>query len=179
MLKLDLNSGPWSAQFLVIPEHRYDRNPPPGSDFFIGPSAKIRDRNDFTGTPGLAGKIDARFSGWDFSLYGAYVDEPGRVLDFKLSGTRFEANRFSLFGAGGNWTRGPWLLKIETAWLTKIRVLRVRRNHPIPSSDDKERIDTMLGVEYYGRDNLTIAFEVVNRHLLNEPTGPNVRQLTP
>jgi len=179
MLKLDLNSGPWSAQFLVIPEHRYSRNPPPGSDFFIGPSAKIRDRNDFTGTPGLAGKIDARFSGWDFSLYGAYVDEPGRVLDFKLSGTRFEANRFGLFGAGGNWTRGPWLLKIETAWLTKIRVLRVRRNHPIPSSDDKERIDTMLGVEYYGRDNLTIAFEVVNRHLLNEPTGPNVRQLTP
>ncbi|MCH8239830.1 MAG: hypothetical protein IIB62_07220 [Proteobacteria bacterium] len=71
MLKLDLNSGPWSAQLLVIPEHRYNRNPPPGSDFFTGPfgptglpaSIPIRDRSDFTGMPGLAGKIDARFSG--------------------------------------------------------------------------------------------------------------------
>jgi len=180
MLKLDLTSGPWSAQVLVIPEHRYDRNPPCGSDFFPPPKGlppgcprvPIEDRRDFTGLPGFAAKVDGRFRGWDLSFYGAYVDESSRVIDFEPAGVRAEANRFGLFGAAGNWTRGAWLLKIEMAWLTELQVLQSRRGNPIPSSDDKDRIDTMLGVEYYGRDNLTIALEIVNRHLLNAPSGP-------
>ena len=184
MLKVDGTSGAWSGQFLVIPEHRYDRNPPCGSDFFPPfanllanlppgcPSVPIDDRNDFTGMPGIAGKLDGRFRGWDFSMYGAYVDESSRVIDVEPSGTlRREANRFGLLGAAGNWTRGAWLLKIETAYLTKLRVLQSRSGNPIPSSDDKDRIDTMFGIEYYGRDDLTIALEIVNRHLLNDPTG--------
>lgn len=186
MLKVDATSGPWSAQFLVVPEHRYDRNPPCGSDFFpplkgLPPgcaSIPIDDRSDFGELPGIAGKVDGRFSGWDLSLYGAYLDESRRVIDFEPSGPRRKANRFGLLGAAGNWTRGPWLLKVEVAWLTKIRVLQSRVGNLFPSSDDKDRIDTMLGVEYYGRDNLTIALEIVNRHLLNDPTGSTTLLVT-
>ncbi len=180
MLKLDANHGPWSAQFLVVTENRYNRDPPPGSDFFIpGRHAPINDRSNFSGTPGLAGKLDARFSGWDLSLYGAYVDEPGRVIDLDASGASSEGNRFGLFGTAGNWTRGPWLLKFEVAWLTKIRIPRFRRGDLFPSSGDSDRIDSMIGVEFYGRDDFTIALEIVNRHLLNQSTDPSRPRLTP
>ena len=196
MVKLDVTSREWSAQLLVLPENRYNRSPPPGSDFYpdlsnLPPSlqatvrsAPVDGRSDFSGLPGLAAKVDGRFSGWDFSVYGAYVDESSRRLDFVgpvaiPTGLRNEANRFGLLGAAGNVIRGAWLFKVEVAWLTELRVFRFRRGVPLPSSDDKDRFDSMLGVEYYGPDNLTIALEVVNRHLLNEPTGPMTIQLTP
>ncbi len=183
MVKLDATSGPWSGQFLIIPESRYDRLPPPGHDFRPGglPSLPIDGRSDFKGMPGLAGKIDGRFTGWDFSVYGAYVDQTSRVIDRGGPGPiplRAEANRFGMLGAAGNFTRGPWLVKLEMAWLTEIRVLRFRPGSLFPSSDDKDRIDTMVGIEYYGPDSLTIALEIVNRHLLNESTRRGSREVT-
>ena len=84
MLKLDASSGPWSGTLLVIPERRYDRRPPPGSDFFpdgLG-SPPIDSDGDFEQMPDLAAKFGGSFSGWDFTLYGAYVDESSRVVDF-------------------------------------------------------------------------------------------------
>ncbi len=186
MLKLDASSGSWSAQFLVIPENRYDRNPPCGSDYFpdktdpaIGcVSIQRHGRSDFSGTPGLAGKIDGRFSGWDFSLYGAYVDETSRVIDFSGGRLRAEANKFGMLGTGANWTRGAWLVKAELAWLKEIQVFRFKRGVPLPAGNDEDRIDSMVGVEYYGRDSLTIVVEFVNRHLLNKPDGPSSTLLT-
>jgi hypothetical protein len=194
MVKIDATKGPWSAQVLVIPESRYDRNPPPGSDYFPElpdllpnppipgfelPVLEIDGRSDFKDAPEVAIKVDGRFSGWDISLYGAYVDETTRVIDLELIGLRAEANRFGLVGVAGNVTRGAWLFKAELAWKTDLRVLRFEIGNPIPSSVDKDRIDSMVGVEYYGRDNLQITLEVLNRHLLNWPTGPETLQLTP
>jgi hypothetical protein len=77
-----------------------------------------------------------------------------------------EANRFGLFGVAGNYTVASWLFKIETAIVTDLHVLRARGASAVPESDDADRIDTMLGVEYFGPDNLMIALEVVNRHFL-------------
>lgn len=188
MVKLDGNAGPWSAQFLVIPENRYDRDPPRGSDFRPPPSLvqaalpppTIDGRSDFEGMPALAGKFDGSFSSWDFSLYGAYIDESHRVFDAGgPTGLQLEANRIGMLGAAGNFTRGPWLFKAESAWLRDVAVLRFQSGNAIPSSDDNDRIDTMLGVEFYGRDNLTIAFEIVNRHLLKEHTAPMTLPLSP
>ena len=173
MLKLDASSGPWSATLLVIPERRYDRLPPPGSDFFPDlatlpqgfASVPIDDDGDFKQMPDLAAKFGGSFRGWDFTLYGAYVDETSRVIDSSSTGLRAEANRFGLFGAAGNYTVESWLFKIETAILTDLQVLRARGG-PLFESDDADRIDTMLGVEYFGPDNLMVALEVVNRHFL-------------
>lgn len=190
MLKLDATKGPWSGQFLLIPEFRYDRNPPRGSDFFpdVPPpqaalfTSPISGRSDFAEVPAIAAKADARFSGWDLSLYGGYVDESGRVLDRRgppsPTGYRREANRIGMLGAAGNVTRGAWLAKIEMAWLSDLRVLRVRPADPVPLpfTVDNDRIDTMIGIEYYGRDDLTIAVEVVNRHLIQE-RGSDERQV--
>jgi hypothetical protein len=188
MVKLDATSGPWSAQFLVIPESRFDRNPPVGSDFFpdltpiqaAAATAPIDGPSNFSRTPAIAGKVDGRFSGWDFSLYGGYVDESRRVPELGgPTGVRRVANRHGLVGAAGNVTRGAWLVKFEMAWLRDLRVLRFRSGTPIPSTDDNDRIDTMFGIEYYGRDDLAIAVEIVNRHQLNEHTDPATFQLNP
>jgi len=173
MAKIDYSSGPWSASFLVIPESRYDREPPPGSDFFPDvrrvPRTQISGRRNFDGMPGMAGRFNGNFSGWDFSLYGARVDETRRVLDPKTL-TR-EANRYGLFGFGGNYTVGAWLLKLESAWLHDVHVLRATQQGTRFQAVDKHRIDTMVGVEYYGRDSLVIALEIVNRHLLDYGRG--------
>ncbi len=202
MVKLDYQSGPWSAQFLTIIEARYDRLPPPGSDFIpdvfttlggggLGGGTPIRGQSDWGRTPGLAGKVDGRFSGWDFSVYGAWVDQTQRVIDLTATpagiptGVHQEANRYGMVGAAGNVTRGPILLKAEMAFLTGIRTLRFETAALAPPAgnlltQERERLDTMVGIEYYGPDQLTIALEIVNRHLFDHPGGPTGRQeLTP
>lgn len=197
MAKLDYQSGPWSGQLLVIPEHRYDRNPPPGSDFIpdpftsvpggLGGGASIDDRPDFQGMPGFAAKFDGRFSGWDFSLYGAYMDESSRTVDPLVLAPvpifKQEANRFGMVGAAGNLTRGPILVKLEMAYFIGLRTLRFDLA-PGPAgpllNQERERLDTLVGLEWYGPDQLTVAVEVVNRHLFDHPGGPpGIIELTP
>ena len=186
MVKLDYQSGPWSGQFLVIPEHRYDRNAPPGSDFIpdiftagpgggLGGGAPIDDRDDWTGTPNFAAKFDGRFSGWDFSVYGAYIDESSRVVDLQGTQLKAEANRYGMVGAAGNITRGAFLFKAEMAYLMGIRTYRfaVLPGPPFFNflNEERDRLDTMVGIEWYGPDQLTVAVEVVNRHLFDHPGG--------
>lgn len=191
MVKVDVQSGPWSAQFLVVPEHRYGRFPPPGSDFipdaFTDPAlgggglaggVPIKDRSDFSGTPGLAAKFDGRFSGWDFSVYGAYVDETRRILDLNGPRLQNEANKIGMAGLAGNVTRGPILVKAEMAYLSGLRVLRFDSPPLLPDliTTRRDRLDTLVGIEYYGPDQLSIALEIVNRHLFDHPGGPPGRQ---
>jgi hypothetical protein len=190
MAKLDATKGPWSAQFLVIPEHRYDRLPPRGSEFIpdifaggaLGGGSQISDRSDFTGTPGLAGKVDGRFSGWDFSIYGAYVDETSRIPQFDpATGLQSKPNKIGMLGAAGNATVGAWLAKAEIAWLIDTRELFFDLTPPgTLLNRERDRLDTMVGIEYYGPNQLTIALEVVNRHIIDHPGGlPGRIELTP
>lgn len=180
MIKLDAASGPWNGTLLIVPEHRYDRQPPPGSDFFpdLGPLRAnpffglppIEDRDDFSELPDFAARAGGSFSGWDFTVYGAYVDETNRVTDVSAAGLRTEANRYGLLGVAGNYTVSSWLFKIESAFLTGLHTLRQLPNPGFPpvrlESGDTDRFDTMVGVEYFGPDSLQIALEIVNRHLL-------------
>lgn len=189
MAKLDLNRGPWTAEAILVAETRFDRNPPPGSDFYPNLSRfasapglivtfPVDDESNFSRKPGFAGRIEGNFSGWDFGVFGAYVDETSRVFDAEVQpgpifDVRLEGNRFGMIGAAGNVTRGAWLAKFELAWLTDVRMLRPRAGGPLPFwSDDKQRIDSMVGLEWYGPDTLTAALEVVNRHWLDLPRSP-------
>jgi hypothetical protein len=179
MIKLDAATGPWNATLIISPEHRYDRQPPPGSDFYpdldtlraspFGPPP-IQDRDDFEGLPDFAARAGGSFSGWDFTVYGAYVDESSRVIDLSAAGLRSEANRFGMIGAAGNYTFSSWLFKLESAYFSGLHTLRLVQNPGFPpfriESGDTDRVDTMVGVEYFGPDSLVIALEIVNRHLL-------------
>ncbi len=187
MAKLDLNRGPWLAEAILLVETRFDRNPPPGSDFYpdlsrfaAGPGLIVvfpmEDESNFSRKPGFAGRVEGNFSGWDFGVFGAYVDETSRVFDLEeATGARLEGNRFGMVGAAGNITHGAWLAKFELAWLTDVRMLRPRAVGPLPYwSDDKQRVDSMVGIEWYGPDSLTAALEIVNRHWLDLPRSPDL-----
>ena len=102
MARADAYVGQWQFTALVVPEIRYDYNPPPGSDFFPMPSpADLPDpppgappgtREEtyqaLLATPGLSNQapqwgatpeygaaLTGVFSGWDVSLYAARVYE--------------------------------------------------------------------------------------------------------
>jgi hypothetical protein len=189
MAKLDASRGAWNAEALVVFETRFDRNPPPGSDFYPDLSRfasapglivkfPVEDESNFGRLPGVAGRVEGNFSGWDFGLFGAWVDETSRVFDIEPTAgpqplARLEGNRFGMLGAAGNVTRGAWLVKFEVAWLDELRLLRPRTAGPLPfGSDDKQRIDSLIGLEWYGPDSLTAALEIVNRQWLDVPRSP-------
>lgn len=192
MLKLDASTGPWNATLLMVPEYRYDRQPPPGSDFFPDLEAiraspfglpSIEDRDDFSELPDFAGRAGGSFSSWDFTVYGAYIDQTNRQTDVSAAGLRAEANRIGLVGVAGNYTVSSWLFKLESAFRTGVHTLRAV---PIPAapfirleSGDADRIDTMVGVEYFGPDSLVISLEIVNRHLLRSVSDLVAVELQP
>ncbi|MBY0399636.1 hypothetical protein K2X89_05030, partial [Myxococcota bacterium] len=182
MAKLDVSRGPISAEAIAVLETRFDRNPPPGSDFYpnltrFGGAPGLLlvfpndDESNFSRKPGFAGRIEGNFSGWDLGLFGAWVDETSRVLDIEVeTGARLEGNRYGMLGAAGNLTRGAWLAKFEIGFFSDLRILQPRASGPIPfGNDDKNRLDSMIGVEWYGPDALTVALEIVNRQWLDLP----------
>lgn len=185
MAKLDVSKGPWAAEAIALLETRFDRNPPPGSDFYPNLSRfsavpglivifPMESESNFSRNPGFAARIEGNFSGWDFGVFGAWVDETSRVLDADpVAGVRLEGNRFEMVGLAGNLTRGAWLAKFELAWLNDLRLVRPLAGGALPlTTADKQRIDGMLGVEWYGPDTLTAALEVVHRQWIDLPRSP-------
>lgn len=186
MAKLDAVRGAWNAELVVTLETRFDRNPPPGSDFYpdlsrfaSSPDLIVKfpldDGGNFSRVPGVAGRIEGNFSGWDIGVFGAWVDESSRVFDLEPGiGARLEGNRFGMIGAAGNLTRGSWLAKFEFAWLDELRLLQPRASGPLPfGTTAEQRIDSLVGIEWYGPDSLTAALEIVNRQWLDVPRSPD------
>jgi hypothetical protein len=181
MLKLDYYLGPWTFTGIAIPEMRFDDLPPVGSDFNPLPSQQLNPRteepNSFEDWE-FAARIGGIFEGWDVSFHFAYIYQdlpslrvvpvgPGSPL-----GLIQKHSRLFMAGAGGNYTMGPWLFKAEAAWFDGIRVTRCEPQPcevpPFTLTTDPDRFqrfDGMLGVEYYGFSETTIAIEVVDRHL--------------
>ncbi len=238
MAKADYYWGPWSITAILVPEIRYDYDPPVGSDFFpvvsfddlpaLGLPANFdsmglilqagtlayvellrsgleeqgrsflaqepaRKESDQWGSPPeFAGSISGIFSGWDISLYWSYTyqNRASTVINLADFSTPIpvDDNRIVMVGAGSNYTVGSWLLKAELAYLDDlsyqvlvpdwslcpINNLFDIAGHVIslclPMRADtltKSRLDTMLGVEYYGISDFNIALEVAYRHLFD------------
>lgn len=153
----------WSVQLLVIPEYENDQNPSFGSDFnpLPAPPPDLDTPRTFGSAPEYGGSLHGVFPGWDLSFYVARLYENTRLAVGGLKGS----SHVTLVGSGGNRTFGSWLLKAELAWFYGVEYLRP------PGQVDKSRLDVMGGVEYYGFDDIQIAFEVVNRHIFDYDRG--------
>ncbi len=106
-------------------------------------------------------------------------------------GIRLGHGRQWLLGGGGNYAFGSWLAKAELAYFGGVDFCdEFPRSDdpnppPIPApppgsallpclGTEKDRIDAMLGLEYYGIEDATLAIEVANRHVLDfEPSLRN------
>lgn len=160
--RLDLYLGNWSLTGVMIHENRFDKLPVFGSDFFPNPTplpgANEPDFSLDNQEYGLA--LSGVFSGWDISFHGAYVFNDQPFQELTAQGPRGFYDRLWMGGAAFNVALGSWLLKAETAYLDGFR---------FSSAPGRKfaRIDAMLGVEYTGFTDTTIALELVNRHLLD------------
>ena len=173
MAKFGFFSGPWTLTVLVIPEVRYDILPAMGSDqapeieltellaratsLSVDPAVFNDGRvaPDFGNSTEFAMNLTGVFSGWDLSVQAArYNDDRAH---FDLSDLRFEHSRLWMAGSGANYTVGSWLVKAEIAFVDGLGFLG--------SSSKKSRVDTIVGVEYYGLNDVNIVFEVAQRHI--------------
>jgi hypothetical protein len=160
MARVDGYLGDWRLTGLVIPELRFEKQPPFGSDYV--PSAARLPETDtpdsFSDDPEFGGALTGVFRGWDVSLHALRYWTNRPRLELVPPRARFTHDRHTLVGAGGNVTLGNWLLKGEAAWIDGVR---------FSHADETDRIDAMAGVEYYGFEDVTIALEVVNRHIVD------------
>ncbi|HKA15509.1 MAG TPA: DUF1302 family protein [Myxococcota bacterium] len=158
MVNLKGYAGDWSAALMAIPEIRFDQNPVVGSDFFPGAvDLPERKPHSFQDTE-VAGAINGIFSGWDVSFHGAWFWNDLPRPDGAVVPTRLVHDRLWMVGSGGNYTRGPWLLKTELAYLDGLGFF---------GTHDKSRFDALVGAEYYGIADTTFIAEVVERHLFD------------
>lgn len=151
MARLDYYVGDWGITALAIPEIRFNKTPPYGSDFYPMatpmPNEAIPSGTEY----GLA--ANGIFSGWDLSLYWAslYDDNP------TLVNAQLEHRRIKMLGSALNVAIDNWLLKAEAAHLQDLS------DNSLPN-DRFNRTDTLLGVEYSGFRDTTLSLEIANRH---------------
>lgn len=174
----------WNLAAILIPEIRFGLTPAYGSDFFVdasrflppGAPPSLADAINTAPTARPDHFIDSEvalsatgtFSGWDISFHGAYLWDDDRYLTGSLidpTSIMYEHTRIWMGGAGGNYILGSWLLKGEIAYFDGLTF-----SVADPASGQfvqigQNGLDTMIGVEYYGFTDTSIALEVANRHL--------------
>lgn len=156
MARLDYYVGDWGISALAIPEIRFNKMPPIGSDFYPLPMAMPDEEIPGDTEYGLA--ANGIFSGWDLSLYAAslYDDNPHTVIT--ASGPELQYARINMVGSAVNIAINNWLLKGEIAQLNGLTYTSL-------PNDEFSRTDSLLGVEYSGFRDTTLSLEIANRHL--------------
>ena len=153
MARLDYYVGDWGISALAIPEIRFNKMPPLGSDFYPLPMAMPDE--DIPSETEYAIAANGIFSGWDLSLYWAslYDDNPHSV-----NGSELQHARLTMIGSAANIAINNWLLKGELAHLNGLTYSSLPK-------DEFSRSDTLLGIEYSGFSDTSLSLEIANRHL--------------
>lgn len=180
MARLDYYWGDWSFTAIALPEIRFDKLPPVGSDFNPAPIKLPEEEPDesFDNTEWAAAAMGI-FHGWDISFHFArYWEDLPHVAPAPTPRSSLAVvqkhGRQTLVGTGGNYALGNWLLKGELAYIdgadyTVGRTLETPFGEfpVVEGTVEKSRIDFMGGVEYYGIAETTIALEVLDRHIFD------------
>lgn len=174
MTKLDYYPAGLHLSAILLNEIRFNKDPAFGSNFYSAPSRPpedIKPRSHLDNTE-FALSLEQNFSGWDYSLYGAYFYNDNGHLARGNQGIVREHERLYMLGAAVNLVKGNWLFKGEAAWFEGFKFLALPQ-------EEKSRLDLLLGVEYSGIHETTISLEAANRHMFdfdqileNSPENP-------
>jgi hypothetical protein len=159
MSKLDYFHGNWQLSVIAVHEHRFDKLPPFGSDFYpaaIPAPSEVKPAATLANT-GFALEVQGIFSGWDISFYGADVYNDQSTIVPSVPFTQ-KHRRISMAGAAMNFAQGNFLYILEAAHL---RGLRYLTDYPT----DYNRTDLLAGIEYRGFTDAAIGVDLVNRRL--------------
>jgi hypothetical protein len=158
MTRMDYYFGNWSLSSIAIHEHRYNKNPEFGSDFYFFPGPEPNEdipANNLANTE-LAAAINGTFSGWDISFYFADIYDDTPYLDWDSG--RLKHASITMTGISSNVAVGNWLYIGEAAYLSGMEF-------SLPSGKTFSRTDIMGGIEYSGINDMTLNIEAVNRHV--------------
>ena len=160
MAKLDYFVGDWGFSLIAIPEVRFSKLPPYGSDFYQGVAAPPSEHVPADGIANMQYAVAANgiFSGWDLSLYWADIYQDQSYQEASGGLPELRHSRINMAGAAGNIALGNWLLKSEFAYFSGLRF------SGLPGLK-RDRADTLFGVEYNGFDDTTLAVERVLRRI--------------
>lgn len=160
MARVDHYIGDWGFSAMAIPEIRFNKTPPYGSDFYPYPAPPPREDipADGGGNTEFALAANGIFSGWDLSLYWARLFDDNPYAQATPAGPELRHARITMTGFATNVATGNWLLKAEAAHFSGLR---------FASLPDKRlnRLDTLIGVEFSGFRDTTLTLEVANHHL--------------
>jgi hypothetical protein len=163
MTRLDGYWRAWNLSAMALHEIRFGKYPVYGSDFYPATSPLPEETVPCWGDGNTewALALNGVFSGKDISFYWAEVfnEEPYVVLgpDFKI--TR-EYARVNMWGMAGNLAWGNWLLKGEIAYWTGLRFF-------YGGDRSFNRVDGLVGWEYSGWREATVALEFAVRHIMD------------
>lgn len=164
MGKVSWYRGPFSVSAILIPEIRFNKTPPFGSDFYPGNRKMpgVADPDDEPDNMEMAISLNGVFTGWDISLYAAriFAEETCAKYTFTPSGPvpLLYHPRVNMFGAAYNQVFGNFLVKAEAACFSGLRF----SNDPGVSY---KRTDGLLGLEYNGFEETMVSLELANRHI--------------
>ena len=171
--KLTRYESDWAFSLLALHEQRPPKEPaingeflpvsifpfPPGFEF-----PKVDSQQSQFDTT-LAASAEARFSGWDVSLYAARVQDSRWV--FNADKTAREYGLINMLGAAANFSLGGGLIKTEIAQLSDLQYNT--------TTQSKTRLDWLIGYDYLSVPDWTFSLEVADRYIQNyEPQMANL-----
>ena len=162
MTKVDYYIGDWGLSGIVIHEPEFNKTPVYNSDFFPGKQATPHEKKYSWSLENqqFAFALNGIFSGWDFSYYLAYVFEQAGYCDQNSNDIELTREMSLMTGVAANIALGNFLLKGEIAYWEGL-------NYSTLPDEEKGRIDSMIGLEYFGINEATISFEFANYHILD------------
>ncbi|MCP4114002.1 MAG: hypothetical protein GY737_01115 [Desulfobacteraceae bacterium] len=175
MTKLDCYEGDWSFTAIAVHEHRWNKLPEYGSDFYSSdtPLPPEETPTENLENTEYAVSVKGIFTGWDFALYYADYYEDTPYLKF-LSGSPgsfvLRHAHQQMIGADVNLARGDFLFKAEAAFFKGVRFSDSVDTgtdppgiHSVPDSYSKTAI--LAGIEYTGFTDTMITVETMNTHI--------------
>ncbi len=162
MARLDYYFGRWGLTAVAIPEIRFNKNPPWGSEFYpsrlhLPPEVEPSDGGSDTE---WALALNGRMTGWDLGFYLARFYDDQFHLARNDKGLELEHSRLDMAAVAASVAAGNWLWKGELAQFDGLKFF----SRP---GEDFARTDLMLGAEYQGFNNTTLSVESLVRHINN------------
>lgn len=173
MAKFDFYLSQWNISAMIIPENRIMTEATPRGEFFpvdkffsLAPDPFLPLKRPSASWDNMQYAFAANgvFSGWDLSFYAADVLDQKWHFD-KVQGSaplntiNRVVSKIKMLGSAINMVRGSWLIKAEAAFLNGVKYNS--------TADDKNRLDTLLGIEYMGIQDSSISYEIANRHIFD------------
>ena len=158
MAKLDYYLGSWNLSAMAIGENRIMLEAAPRSEFFpvdkvfpLGAPDSSWDNMQY------AFAANGVFSGWDLSFYAADVlDQKWHINPVTA---KREVSKVTMLGSAINVAIGSWLLKSEIAYLNNIKYNS--------TTNEKSRLDALVGFDYMGIKDTVLSLEIANRHIFD------------